>query len=76
MARAYASFADGGKRIDGSIFGNAPRAVEEIKTGSKVDVNRPIYRPVLSPTQADVVNQLLQGVVRSGTGTAAAAPRS
>ncbi len=35
MARAYASFADGGKRIDGSIFGNAPRAVEEIKTGSK-----------------------------------------
>ena len=74
MARAYTSFADGGKRIDGSIFGNAPRAVEEIKTGSKVDVNRPIYRPVLSPTQADVVNQLLQGVVRSGTGTAAALP--
>jgi penicillin-binding protein 1A len=74
MARAYASFADGGKRVDGSIFGNAPRAVEEIKTGSKVDVNRPVYRPILSSTQADVINQLLQGVVRSGTGTAAALP--
>ena len=74
MARAYASFADGGKRIDGSIFGNAPRAVEEIKSGGKVDVNRPVYRPVLSSTQADVVNQLLQGVVQSGTGTAAALP--
>ncbi|HEX4526200.1 MAG TPA: PBP1A family penicillin-binding protein [Gaiellaceae bacterium] len=74
MARAYASFADGGKRIDGSIFGNAPRAVEEIKSGSKLDVNRPVYRPVLSSTQADVINQLLQGVVQSGTGTAAALP--
>ena len=27
MARAYSSFADGGKRIDGSIFGNHPRAI-------------------------------------------------
>ncbi len=74
MARAYASFADGGKRIDGSIFGNEPRAVAEIKKGSSVDVNRPVYRPILTPTQADVINQLLQGVVRSGTGTAAALP--
>jgi penicillin-binding protein 1A len=74
MARAYTSFADGGKRIDGSIFGNEPRAVEQIKTGSKIDVNRPVYRPFLTTTQADVVNQLLQGVVQSGTGTAAALP--
>ncbi len=28
MARAYTAFADGGNRIDGSIFGNQPRAVE------------------------------------------------
>ena len=27
MARAYAAFANGGKRIDGSIFGNRPRVV-------------------------------------------------
>ena len=30
MARAYTSFADGGYRIDGSIFGNEPRAVESV----------------------------------------------
>ena len=28
MARAYTAFADGGKRIDGSMFGNEPRAIE------------------------------------------------
>src|SRR4029077_1114112 len=28
MARAFASFANGGYRIDGSIFGNTPRAIE------------------------------------------------
>ena len=28
MARAYTAFADGGYRIDGSIFGNTPRAVD------------------------------------------------
>ncbi|HVC87513.1 MAG TPA: PBP1A family penicillin-binding protein [Gaiellaceae bacterium] len=72
MARAYASFADGGSRIDGSIFGNQPRAVDEITIGGKVDVNRPVYVPVLTSTQAEVVNQLLQGVVQGGTGTAAA----
>ena len=26
MARAYATFANGGVRIDGSVFGNEPRA--------------------------------------------------
>jgi penicillin-binding protein 1A len=74
MARAYASFADGGARIDGSIFGNAPRAVAEIKTGSSIDVNRPLRHDVLTSTQAEVINQLLQGVVQSGTGKAAAIP--
>ena len=33
MARAYGSFADGGKRIDGSIFGNEPRAIETVDVG-------------------------------------------
>ena len=74
MARAYASFADGGARIDGSIFRNAPRAVAEIKTGNTIDVNRPVRHDVLTSTQAEVINQLLQGVVQSGTGKAAAIP--
>jgi penicillin-binding protein 1A len=74
MARAYTSFADGGARIDGSIFGNAPRAVQEIKSGKTVEVNKPVLRQYLSSTQAQVVNQLLQGVVQYGTGKAAALP--
>ena len=74
MARAYTSFADGGKRIDGSIFNNQPRAVESIKTGSTTETNRPVSRQVLTETQADAIDQLLQGVVQSGTGTAAALP--
>ena len=31
MARAYASFADGGFRVDGSIFGDQPRAISKIQ---------------------------------------------
>jgi penicillin-binding protein 1A len=74
MARAFTSFADGGYRIDGSMFGNVPRAVEEIRDGSKVEDNNPTPRRVLTPAQAEVVNQLLQGVVQYGTGRAAAIP--
>jgi penicillin-binding protein 1A len=74
MARAYTSFADGGSRIDGSIFGNTPLAVKTIKDGKNTEENRPVYKHVLSPTQADTMNQLLQGVVRYGTGKAAAMP--
>jgi penicillin-binding protein 1A len=76
MARAYGSFADGGDRIDGSIFGNQPRAVECLTDakGRCIQDNEVVRRPELSPEQADVVNELLQGVVRSGTGTAAAIP--
>jgi penicillin-binding protein 1A len=74
MARAYTSFADGGKRIDGSIFGNQPRAVEAIRVGGKTMSNEPVPREVLTPNQGAVVNQLLQGVVQYGTGRAAALP--
>jgi penicillin-binding protein 1A len=74
MARAYASFADGGKRIDGSIFGNQPRAIETVDIGDKRQVNEPVAKDVLTSDQAATVNQLLQGVVQYGTGTAAALP--
>ncbi|HEV8463160.1 MAG TPA: PBP1A family penicillin-binding protein [Gaiellaceae bacterium] len=74
MARAYTSFADGGARIDGKIFGNTPRVVNEIKDGDNTEVNRPVYKQVLSPTQAETMNQLLQGVVQYGTGKAAQLP--
>jgi len=74
MARAYTSFADGGKRIDGALFGNQPRAVESIVDGKTTLINAPVPKEVLTSTQAEIVDQLLQGVVQHGTGTAAAIP--
>ena len=81
MARAYASFADGGYRIDGSVFGNEPRAVDCLmdSAGNCTARNTPVLVPALgsqgdSQVRAAIVDQLLQGVVTSGTGTAAAIP--
>jgi penicillin-binding protein 1A len=64
MARAYAAFADGGKRIDGSIIGNRPRVIVSVN-GKK---NAPKPRQVLSEQNAELINQILQQVVQSGTG--------
>ena len=74
MARAYASFANGGARIDGSIFGNEPRAISQVVVNGKVESNDPKPVQVLTANEAATVNQLLQGVVQYGTGTAAALP--
>jgi penicillin-binding protein 1A len=74
MARAYGSFANGGYRIDGATFGNEPRAVTHITdvTGKQVYDNAPEKKQVLTPAEDELMTQLLQGVVTSGTGTAAA----
>ncbi len=75
MARAYASFADGGFRVDGSIFGDQPRAISKIQDSKgHVTANDVVAKTVLSPTQAETINQLLQGVVQFGTGKAAQLP--
>ena len=79
MARAYGSFADGGYRIDGSIFGNEPRAVQELKVNGKTEVNNVVPHAALgtaeeSQARAAIIDSLLQGVVQYGTGTAAALP--
>jgi membrane peptidoglycan carboxypeptidase len=76
MARAYGSFANGGYRIDGAAFGNEPRAVTRIDdvTGARVYDNSPVKHQALTPAQDELMTQLLQGVVTSGTGTAAALP--
>jgi penicillin-binding protein 1A len=76
MARAYTAFADGGFRIDGSLFGNAPRAVlclEDAK-GKCIEDNEVVQRPMLTADQAATIDQLLQGVVQYGTGKAAQLP--
>ena len=76
MARAFGSFANGGYRIDGSAFGNEPRAVTRIDdvTGEPVYDNAPVKQQVLTPAEDELMTQLLQGVITSGTGTAAALP--
>ena len=76
MARAYASFANGGFRVDGSVFGNEPRAITTIanQQGDVIYANKPVSKRVLTPAEDQLLTQLLQGVVTSGTGTAAALP--
>jgi membrane peptidoglycan carboxypeptidase len=64
MARAYAAFANGGRRVDGALMGNVPRAVLSI--GDKKNI--PYTRDALGANEAAIVNRLLQGVVESGTG--------
>ncbi len=79
MARAFAAFANGGRRLDGSAFGNRPRAIWWVaeQDGSRVvmkDPNRPVGRQVLAADKTAVVNDVLQAVVRIGTGKRAAIP--
>ena len=42
MARAYATIANDGRRVDGSLFENRPRVVERVerRQSSRVDENR------------------------------------
>jgi penicillin-binding protein 1A len=70
MARAFSSFADDGKRVDGSIFHNRPRVV--LSVNSKENVPEP--RQVINETSARIVNLILQQVVQSGTGKRAQLP--
>ena len=71
MARAYAAFANGGKRIDGSIFGNRPRVIESVERQAK---NAPKPKQVIGETNAEIVTSILQQVVQQGTGKRAQLP--
>ena len=74
MARAFSSIANDGRRVDGSVFGNRPRAIARIANaqGHVVDNNGPVARQVLSRDQSALLTSILEGVVRSGTGKRAA----
>jgi penicillin-binding protein 1A len=76
MARAFSTFADNGLRVDGSVFGNRPRAVARISnaTGKLIDDNRPVYRAALTRDEDALLTSILEGVIRSGTGKRAALP--
>jgi membrane peptidoglycan carboxypeptidase len=73
MTRAYATIANDGKRVDGSIMGDVPRVVQEVrfrKTG-KARKNEPVRRSVLTPGEAEAITSILTRVVERGTGTRA-----
>jgi penicillin-binding protein 1A len=83
MARAYATLANGGYRLDSTKFGNEPIAVQSITFRSKdpnkpnqPSPNTPIAQaiPWLTNGNAAIEDQMLQGVVQYGTGTAAQLP--
>jgi penicillin-binding protein 1A len=68
MARAFSSFANGGKRVDGRILGNRPRAVLEIEHDNETEVNAPVQQEVLPANTNAMVTSMLEDVVESGTG--------
>ena len=74
LARAYATLAHGGRRVDGQIFKNRPRVIEEIVQKGKKRFNTPRAFNALSATQAGIVNSTLQKAVQFGTGTRANLP--
>jgi penicillin-binding protein 1A len=72
MARAFSTFANGGRRIDGSLFGNRPRAIVSVTKNGERKQNKVVPRRALEAEKAKLVNQILQRVVTSGTGRKAA----
>ena len=76
LARAYATIANGGRRVDSLLLGNSPRIierVERIRTG-RVEQDAPRPVEVLGADEAALLTGILQDVVRAGTGTRAAVP--
>ena len=74
MTRAYATFANRGVRVDGSLTKNRPRVVERVefaRTG-RVSENRPVGKATMTTGQADLLTSILQRVVTDGTGKRAA----
>ncbi len=76
MARAYATIANDGRRVDGAEFANRPRVIEEVARvrSSRVDENSVITTQVMDEGQAELLTDILQDVVRVGTGKRAAIP--
>jgi penicillin-binding protein 1A len=74
MARAFSTFANGGLRVDGLLFGNSPRAIVSVERDGSEQLNIPRSHRALDSSKAAIVNDILQGVVRQGTGKAAALP--
>ena len=73
MARAYATIANGGRRVDGRIFGDRPRVVERVERirANNIEENAPLPTQAIDSDQAAVLTDILRDVVSSGTGARA-----
>jgi penicillin-binding protein 1A len=80
MARAYATIADGGVRIDGSKLTGEPRAVLGYSTVRKdgkpgpLTANAPETTEAMPSNDAAIITSLLENVITEGTGHRAALP--
>jgi membrane peptidoglycan carboxypeptidase len=76
MARAFSTFANEGRRVDGAAFGNRPRAIARIRDpqGDMIADNKPTNRAVLTRDHAALLTSILEEVIRSGTGRRARLP--
>ncbi len=76
MARAYATLANDGLRIDGSLTGDRPRVIEQVgsRRGDKVRMNTPVRKRVLDEGQDRLLTSILESVVQIGTGRRADIP--
>jgi len=74
LARAYATLANGGVRVDSAMVGNRPRVIEEVTEPGRKRFNAPTAFTALTPTQAGIVTGILQQAVRFGTGKRARLP--
>lgn len=70
MARAYATFANDGRRVDGAVLGDVPRVITSIEDPlrKRVDANAVVEKQVLRRNDARAVTAILQRVITQGTG--------
>jgi membrane peptidoglycan carboxypeptidase len=70
LARAYATIANGGRRVDSSLFGDRPRVIDSVERtlAGKLEEDVPQPTQVLEPGEGELLTDLLQDVVRFGTG--------
>ena len=75
MARAFATLANGGVRIDGSKLGDEPRAVLGYRDWKgNVRANAVVPAQQITSNDAAIITSLLENVISYGTGTRAALP--
>ena len=76
MARAYATLANGGRRIDGSLLGDRARVVQRVRyrKSGKERTNEVVERPVVGEQEAHAITSILEDVVAAGTGRRAQLP--